>query len=557
MKFFFWKFLILNFCFSIAFAQNKAIEKDFHQLLKRKNSSESITRFIKKYQNLGYAEINVDTSRNPFQLNIGKVYVLKSYSNNLNLQFKNYSLKTEKPFSWKVYNDYHQKILNYYGNLGFPFVNIQPNIQYKVFQDSVWLSITETIDLQNAYKIDSIIIPSKIKENPKFIYKIIDLEPSDPFHQEKIEKIVKNLKRSEYYQQIQPPKLQFSDSTAKISLEFEKLRNNRFDLLIGLLPPQNSSQKMQFTAMADFSIISMFRQGEIFRMKYDKLQNLSQKLNIQYIHPFLFQLPLKFNFQFELFKQDTSFLNRSLNIGGSYLMNLESEIIFGYQQKNSNLISITKYQNTNWPPPPQLDSRSNIYMLGYQFKQLDNPWNPQNGIFLYFLGSTGIRRILKVRGLENLDYDRIGKIQPKQELEVKFYKYHGIGKRTVAVLGFNGYYLNQKNYFENDLKPIGGYKILRGFNENTFWAAYYGMITLEYRLLLEELSYIGIFADLCYLNQKKFQENQIYKPIGTGIALNFNTNLGIMSVSYAIGKYENMNFQPTRGRIHVGIINNF
>lgn len=550
-------FLWLSFFFAFIAAQNTAIEKEFYQLIKKKSTAETIHRFIYKYQNLGFAELSIDTSQIPFQLHKGKIYILKNYSNNLNFQIKNNPLKLDRPFSWKNYNEFHQKILNYYGNLGYPFVNIQPNFQYEIVKDSVYVNISEIIDLHKVYKIDSIIIPPKIKENPKFIYKIIDIEPGDRFHQEKIEKIVKNLKRSEYYQQIQPPQLQFSDSTTKIILDFNKLRSNRFDLLIGLLPPQNPSQKMQFTVMADFAIISMFRQGEIFRMKYDKLQNLSQKLNVQYTHPFLFQLPFKFHFQFELFKQDTSFLNRTFNLGGSYLINLESEILLNYQQKNSNLISISRYQNINWPPPAQLDSRSHHYMLGYQFKQLDNPWNPQNGIFIYFTGSTGIRRILKVRGLENLDYERIGKIQPKQELEIKFFKYIGIGKRTVAVLGLNGYYLNQKNYFENDLKPLGGYKILRGFNENTFWAAYYGLFTLEYRLLLEELSYLGIFADLCYLNQKKFQQNQIYKPIGTGIALNFNTNLGIMSVSYAIGKYENMNFQPTRGRIHIGIINNF
>lgn len=538
-------------------AQPTAIEKDFNKIHQKRNFKLELERWINQYRNLGYAELQVDTTFTPYQLRIGRLYFLKHYANNLNYSIKNSSLKINYPFSWKAYNDYHQKILNYYGNLGFPFVKIEPKIDYQIIADTVFLEIYDNIDLQKLYRIDNIVIPSEIKENQRFVYKLIDLEPGDKFHQEKIEKIAKNLKRSEYYHQIQPPKLQFSDSTVKIILDFQKLRNNRFDLLVGLLPPQNANQKMQFTAMADFALISMFRQGEILKMKYDKLQNLSQKLNVQYLHPYLFQLPIKIHFQFELFKQDTSFLNRLLHLGGSYLMNLESEIIWGYQQKNSNLISVSRYQNIQWPPPAQLDSRSNTYLLGYQFKQLDNPLNPKNGLYIFFTGSTGQRKILKVKGLENLDYDRIGRMHPKQELEIKFFKYTGIGKRTTAVIGLQGYYLNLKNYFENDLKPIGGYKILRGFNENQFWTAYYGLLTLEYRLILEEYSYIGIFADICYLNQKKFQENQIYKPIGTGIALNFNTNIGIMSVSYAVGKYENINFQPTRGRIHIGIINNF
>jgi len=551
-------FLYFSFTFFCnLYSQNALIEKEFHKIIQNKNASVFISKFLNKYQNKGYAEIYIDTHQTPHQVHTGRIYILRNYSNNLNFVPKNTPFKLEKPFTWKNFNEFHQKILNYYGNLGFPLVKIVPKIQYDLSKDTVYVNIYEQIDLKNSYTIDSILLPKFIKENSKFVYKIIDLSPGDLFHQEKIERITKNLKRSEYYQQIKPPKLQFSDSTCKIILDFQKLRNNRFDLLIGLLPPQNSNQKLQFTAMSDFSIISMFRQGEIFRMKYDKLQNLSQKLNVQYLHPYLFQLPAKFQLQFDLFKQDTSFLNRSLIVGGSYLINLESEILFSYQQKSSNLISIGRYQNIEWPPPSQLDSRSNSYSIGYQLKQLDNPWNPTKGIFLNFTGSSGIRRILKVRGLEKLDYERIGKIQPKQEIELKFFQYTPITKRTVLVTGLQGYYLNQKNYFENDLKPMGGFKLLRGFNENEFWAAHFAMATLEYRLILEELSYLGAFVDICYLNQKKFLENQIYKPIGTGIALNFHTNLGIMSVSYAIGKYENLNFQPTRGRVHIGILNNF
>ncbi len=554
MKKVYWLVLLL---YASLNAQTPHIQKDFQKILLRKNPSNFIPKFLSKYQSLGYAEITIDTTTNPYRLHTGRIYFLRSYSNNQNYPLKNSNLKIGEPFSWKNWNDFHKKVLTYYGNLGFPMVNILPTLQYTPQGDTLYIDIHEQIDLQKSYTIDSIILPKGIKENPKFIYKLIDLGPGDKFHQEKIEKITKNLKCSEYYHQIQSPKLQFSDSTTKITLDFQKLRNNRFDLLIGLLPPQNAIQKLQFTVMADFALISMFRQGEILRMKYDKLQNLSQKLHLEYIHPFVLQLPVKFHLQFSLFKQDTSFLNREVKIGGSYLINPESEILFSYQRKTSNLISVSRYQNVNWPPPPQLDSRSNTYAFGYQWKQLDNPWNPAKGTYLMFLGNAGVRNILKVRGLENLDYERIGKIQPKQEVEIKVFQYTTIGKRTVAVLGVQGYYLNQKNYFDNDLRPIGGYKLLRGFNENTFWAAYYGLLTIEYRLILEELSYLGIFTDLAYIHQIKFQQNQIYKPIGTGIALNFSTNLGIMSVSYAIGKYENLNFQPTRGRIHVGIINNF
>ena len=545
------------FVFTDLDAQNPSIEKEFQKMIKKKNSVELIPKFLTKYQKKGYAEIHVDTSAQPFQLHIGKIYILDSYTNNLNLMLKNGNLKIKNVFSWSNFNEFHQKILKYYGNLGYPMVQIEPHFNYEIQRDTVFVKIKEDIDLKKSYSIDSILLPKNIKENPKFVYQLIDLQPGDKFHQEKIEKISQNLKKSQYYQQVLPPKIQFSDSTCKIILDFQKYKNNRFDLLIGLLPPQNNTQKLQFTATADFSMVSMFRQGEILRLKYDKLQNISQKMNLEYLHPYLFRLPIKFRFQFDLFKQDTSFLNRFFNVGGSYLINQESEIIISYQQKSSNLISVTKYQNITWPPPSQLDSKSNTYLLGYQFKQLDNPLNPTKGIFLNFSGSTGIRKILKVKGLENLDYDKIGKIQPKQEIEIKIFKYTSIGKRTVGVLGLQAYYLKLNNYFENDLKPIGGYKILRGFNENQFWAAHYLIGTLELRLLLEELSYIGIFADLGYLNQKKYTQNQIFRPIGMGIAINFDTNLGIMSVSYAIGKYENLNFQPTRGRIHVGIINNF
>src|SRR4029077_11988085 len=92
------------------------------------------------------------------------------------------------------------------------------------------------------------------------------------------------------------------------------------------------------------------------------------------------------------------------------------------------------------------------------------------------------------------------------------------------------------NIFRNELYQIGGYKVLRGFDEESILASAYAVGTLEYRYLIAQNSFLFAFTDLGWAknNVPGYQIDNSY--LGFGLGLAFETKAGIFNISYALGK---------------------
>ena len=119
----------------------------------------------------------------------------------------------------------------------------------------------------------------------------------------------------------------------------------------------------------------------------------------------------------------------------------------------------------------------------------------------------------------------------------------------------HSYWLGLNNYFRNDQLQVGGSRSIRGFNELEFFTDFYTFFTAEYRLQLERDSYIFLFGDYAYMEDHFSQS--ITRPVGVGLGMNYGTKAGIISISYAIGRTRDIAFAPSRGKVHIGLINQF
>jgi hemolysin activation/secretion protein len=144
---------------------------------------------------------------------------------------------------------------------------------------------------------------------------------------------------------------------------------------------------------------------------------------------------------------------------------------------------------------------------------------------------------------------------PMKEIDFVLKAYKKFGKRSVVHLANRTYWLDQKRIFQNDQIQLGGSKTIRGFNENQFFSNRFTYFTAEYRLLLTQNTYLFGFGDYGIL--KDDATHQSYNPIGLGMGLTYDTPAGVVSFSYAVGKVGDIPFQPTRGKIHVGLVSQF
>jgi len=139
------------------------------------------------------------------------------------------------------------------------------------------------------------------------------------------------------------------------------------------------------------------------------------------------------------------------------------------------------------------------------------------------------------------------------------YKYLPLGRqnRTTMRIGFQGGLFQSANIFRNELFQIGGYKLLRGFDEESQYLSQFIIGTAEFRYLVGQNSFFYAFTDGGWGRNNSQNTDEDYTYIGTGLGLAFETKVGIFNLAWAIGKRSDLEFNLRQSKIHIGFVNYF
>src|SRR5262249_49718813 len=123
-------------------------------------------------------------------------------------------------------------------------------------------------------------------------------------------------------------------------------------------------------------------------------------------------------------------------------------------------------------------------------------------------GSGGLRNIKENTAITNLTKDASGAefnfSSLYDTLKLKTYllrlkvaaaHYFQLGKLSTLKAAVNSGWLQTENPFKNEVYQIGGYRLLRGFDEESIYATGYVVSTIEYRYLVGLNSYFFGFVD--------------------------------------------------------------
>ena len=107
--------------------------------------------------------------------------------------------------------------------------------------------------------------------------------------------------------------------------------------------------------------------------------------------------------------------------------------------------------------------------------------------------------------------------------------------------------------------PIPGVKPCSALiqNEQAIFASSYAIPSVEFRYLLEKNSYLAAFFDYAWYERKTVTEYTSDTPFGFGAGLSFQTNAGVFSLFYALGKQFNNPIEFRSGKIHFGFASLF
>ncbi|GAB3231593.1 hypothetical protein J0A67_17705 [Algoriphagus aestuariicola] len=437
-------------------------------------------------------------------------------------------------------------------NNGYPFAELK--IDSLEIRDS-FLSGKITYVAGPYITWDSLEIAGESKTKATYLQLISGLAPGSPFSQEELENATMTLRKSPYFTLVGSPYLSFQTQQAKPIFTLQDRRVNVFDGVVGLLPNENEPGKMLVTGEVDLRLYHLGGKGRDFLIQWQRLNIQSQSLEIHAREAFIFRSPLDFNVGFSLLKQDSTFVNRTFELAFGYRISDEGYLDFFTRRQAGDLISPEGLEHSE-TLPTAIDYRWNQYGMGLDWDMLDSPITPRRGMLFQGQFSLGNKKILENTGLPEEAYEDLDESSPQYQVwfsaEKHLYLKPGWGMWIRGVGGF----LENENLFLNEFFRLGGLKSIRGFNEKSFFAKSYGYLNLEQRLFFDQNSYLVLFTDMGVL-ENPYSDKKNDRPFSFGTGINLDTDGGLFSFVFALGKSNTQSMSFAYSRIHFGYLARF
>ena len=540
--------------------------------------SNYITGLISLLSSKGYPTASVDSvfendNYTIIHLFLGKQYQwIKLKPDGIEKQALDESRFKEKDYNGKLLNisqliSLQERVLNYYEKNGYPFAQF--------FLDSIRLDEEKMEALLRSrrgplYHIDSIRVFGKAKISKKFLQHYLGISNGSLYNKEKLEQVSKRMLELPYLQEVQPSDITMLGSGSMLNLYLAPKRSSQVNFLIGFLPSASQSGKIQLTADVNLDLKNALNNGETILFKWQQLQPKSPRLNLGFQQPYIFNSNFGFDFLFDLFKKDSTFLQVNALAGLQYLLsaNQSGKIFVQWQNSfllgtgvDTNLVKATKRL------PPNIDVKAVNIGLDYDWSKTDYRLNPRKGNEIKITAAVGIKNIKKNNEILNLKdpnfnyaslYDSVKARSYQFRVKLGASHYFPVGKQATVKMAVNGGLFVSPSTFRNELFQIGGYKILRGFSEESIYATQYVVLTAEYRYRLALNSFLFGFVDGGWVKNKYQNINLNNNFIGAGLGLAFETKYGLLNISYAAGKRNDIKLNLREAsKIHFGYVNYF
>ncbi len=441
------------------------------------------------------------------------------------------------------------KIIMESDKTGFPFATIAlDSVSVNGGEISAVVNYSAGLKIEYAsLKVNSAFVKSNYLES------YLGIKEGTDFNAIKVANIRKKINKLTYAKTDKQPQIKFDNKSCKITLKVDPVKANQVDAMLGLAPNQIDKSKLLATGYINLDLHNLFKSGKRLTFNWRQFAVQSQMLNARYNHTNLFGSTINVQGKFELFKQDTAFINRNfyIDVGyddANYAINFTSTFI------TSRLLSAT---NTSSSAAVELiDFNTQYYGVNFAKTEFDNRINPRKGWDVKSALNIGSKTVLATSFVPIEVSDSL----KGQSLQGKFMLQSSIavplGKLVVAYSKIQvGSVVSNGALFNNDLFRLGGVNSIRGFNELEIYASTYTMLQMEGRLLLGENSRLFGFIDLAYTQNNVVNFNDTYVGIGTGLLL--NTTSGVMQIVYAVGKSSKQSLSLAESKIHIGYVARF
>lgn len=418
-------------------------------------------------------------------------------------------------------------LYNYYEDQGYTFTEITPT---KISQSNDTLYTNIEIKTTKKRSIDKVVVKGYKNFPQKFIDQHFGLSNKEIYKKSTLEKISQDLKTLPFVTETRKPEVLFTKDSTHIYVYLQKQQSNKFDGLIGFTNGENG--KLRFNGYLDVALNNSFNKGEHLSFYWSNNGNQQENFKLKAATPYIFNSPISPEIKFEIYKQDSSFINTDFNASINYALNTNNAIGFNFLLKNStNLIEDNTLNIETY--------KKRLYGTQYEYTQ------PKKTNTYFQISAKASAGNKTTETNTEAQYYTYLDIILKERLSKRSRIY--IHNRTENITG--------QNLTLNELFQIGGANTIRGFYEQSIFTSSYNFTNLEYQLLTSLESYLYTLTDFGITKNPINSINDRNYSFGIGYA--YKTKGGFINFNYAFGKTNKAPFNFNQGIFHIKLTTEF
>jgi len=360
---------------------------------------------------------------------------------------------------------------------------------------------------------------------------------------DRMQTVRQRLLRLNIFSSVSEPELYLRRDAGGVLIRVQEGSTNTFDGVAGYMPGTGTDAGGYFTGIAAISMRNLFGTARKLNFRWQKEDRHSQQLGIGYVEPWVLGVPLNVGLEFQQRQQDTSYVRQGGNVRAEWMFS--EELAVSMIGSAESVIPSADSASARVP-------RSYTMGVGVEvmYDTRDDIYSPTGGARYRADYNYGRKSVTTPGSGETVS----GGVQ---RFTVDLDSYFSLFSRQVIALGIHGRQVQGATVDESELYRFGGTNSLRGSRELQFAGTRVGWINAEYRLLLARRSFLYTFFDTGYYfrpaaTQQGIEPGEAFQ-FGYGIGLRFDSPLGNLGVSFALGRGDSF----AQGKIHFGILNEF
>lgn len=441
-----------------------------------------------------------------------------------------------------------ESILRDLENNGYPFASVRLKSTDPSQGD---LSLRIIVDTNSFVTFDSIIFKGNAKLSKGFLYPYLGLHHGAPYCERLMRAVDEKLAALPYATVAQPSGVEFVKNKAYLYIYLNERKVNQFDGYVGLIPVDEQSGKVSVNGELTLALQNLFKLGEQLNLHWYSSERFSQHLLISAHFPYLFRTRFGLDGQFQLDKQDTSYLTINCHVGIPYSFRSNNYVEPFFSISSSSILNPALLNLDN--DTAAIDYRKSQWGLNARLRKLDYIFNPRKGVDFTASLSVGRRTIRPNARVDASLYDGLEMSRVAWRLEGTFVGYIPIRQWLVVVPRIQAGSLLSGPHYDNELFRIGGETGVRGFAINELKASTFLICSAELRFPFAGNSFVNLFFDGGIYEQQYNSRYLKDTPFGFGAGVHLAVKSGVFYIEYALGRQQHNPISFKSGKIHLGV----